>query len=110
VKDTVRGFIEIGMCDEAIGKVVNIGTGRDISIEDLAGKIIGLTGRVGKIKIEDQRIRPEKSEVTHLLSDTRLAQKLFGWAPKYSLEDGLKETIEWYRKNLSRFKVGSYPL
>ena len=110
VKDTVRGFIEIGMCDEAIGKVVNIGTVRDTSIEDLAGKIIGLTGRVGKIKIEDQRIRPEKSEVMHLLSDTRLAQKLFGWTPKYSLEDGLKETIEWYRKNLSRFKVGSYPL
>jgi len=45
-----------------------------------------------------------------LLADTRLAQKLFGWTPKYSLEDGLKETIEWYRTNLSRFKVGSYPL
>jgi dTDP-glucose 4,6-dehydratase len=110
VKDTVRGFIEIGKCDEAVGKVVNIGTGRDVSIEDLAQKIIGLIGGGSKIKIEDQRIRPEKSEVMHLLSDTRLAQKLFGWAPKYSLEDGLKETIEWYRKNLSRFKVGSYPL
>ena len=110
VKDTVRGFIEIGKCDEAIGKVVNIGTGRDTSIEDLARKISGLIGGGGKIKIEDQRIRPEKSEVMHLLSDTRLAQKLFGWAPKYSLEEGLKETIEWYRKNLARFKVGSYPL
>jgi len=45
-----------------------------------------------------------------LLSDTRLAQKLFQWTPRYTLEDGLRETIEWYRKNLSRFKVGSYPL
>jgi dTDP-glucose 4,6-dehydratase len=110
VKDTVRGFIEIGKCDEAIGKVVNIGTGREVTIEDLAQKIIGLVGGGSKIQIEDQRIRPEKSEVMHLLSDTRLAQKLFGWAPRRSLEDGLKETIEWYRKNLSRFKVGSYPL
>ncbi len=45
-----------------------------------------------------------------LLSDTRLAQALFQWAPRYTLEDGLRETIEWYRQNLSRFKVGSYPL
>ena len=110
VKDTVRGFIEIGKCDEAIGKVVNIGTGRDVSIEDLAEKIIGLIGGDGKIKVENLRIRPEKSEVMQLLADTRLARKLFGWAPKYSLEEGLKETMEWYRKNLSRFKVGSYPL
>jgi len=60
--------------------------------------------------MEDRRIRPEKSEVMQLLSDTRLAQALFGWTPRYSLEDGLRETIEWYRQNLSRFKVGSYPL
>jgi nucleoside-diphosphate-sugar epimerase len=110
VKDTVQGFIEIGKCSEAIGKVVNIGTGRDLSIGELAKKIVGLIGKGGKVEIEDCRFRPEKSEVMQLLADTRLAQKLFGWTPRYSLEDGLKETIEWYRKNLSRFKVGSYPL
>ncbi len=110
VKDTVRGFIEIGKCEEAIGKVVNIGTGKDISVGQLAEKIIRLIGKGAQIEIEDRRFRPEKSEVMQLLSDTRLAQKLFGWAPQYSLEDGLKETIDWYRENLSRFKVGSYPL
>jgi len=110
VKDTVRGFIQLGKCDEALGKVVNIGTGTDISIEELVKKILGLMGKQGEIEVEDRRIRPEKSEVMQLLSDTRLAQKLFQWAPRYTLEDGLRETIEWYRKNLSRFKVGSYPL
>ena len=110
VKDTVRGFIELGRCDEAIGKVVNIGTGRDISIEELVKRISGLFGGERQIEVEDQRVRPEKSEVMQLLADTRLAQKLFKWEPKYGLEDGLKETMEWYRKNLSRFRVGSYPL
>jgi dTDP-glucose 4,6-dehydratase len=110
VKDTVRGFIELGKCGEAVGKVVNIGTGSDISIEELAKKISAELKREEQIEVEDQRIRPEKSEVMQLLSDTRLAQKLFGWKPRYALEDGLKETIEWYRRNLSRFKVGSYPL
>jgi NAD dependent epimerase/dehydratase len=110
VEDTVRGFIQLGKCDEALGKVVNIGAGKDISIEELTGKILDLMGKRGKIEVEERRIRPEKSEVMQLLSDTQLAQKLFGWAPKYILEDGLRETIEWYQKNLSRFKVGSYPL
>jgi dTDP-glucose 4,6-dehydratase len=110
VKDTVQGFIEIGKCKEAIGKVVNIGTGTDLSIGELAKKIIALIGTGGEVEVEDRRFRPEKSEVMQLVADTRLAQKLFGWTPHYSMEDGLKETIEWYRGNLSRFKVGSYPL
>jgi len=110
VKDTVRGFIELGKCEEAIEKVINIGTGNDISIGDLVMKILHLMGKTGEIEIEEQRIRPLKSEVKQLLADTRVAQKLFGWAPKYTLENGLQETIDWYRNNLSRFKVGSYPL
>jgi NAD dependent epimerase/dehydratase len=110
VKDTVRGFIELGKCEEAVGRVINIGTGRDISIEELAKEIFDQIGKKGEIEVEDRRIRPEKSEVMQLLCDTRLAQKLFGWAPRYTLENGLRETIEWYRKHLSRFKVGTYPL
>lgn len=110
VKDTVKGFIQIGNCEGAVGKVVNIGTGTDVSIKELVRKILGLMGKQGEIEVEDRRIRPEKSEVMQLLSDTRLAQKLLKWAPQYTLEEGLRRTIEWYRKNLSRFKVGSYPL
>ena len=110
VKDTVRGFIAIGKCDAAVGKVVNVGTGVDISIGELVLKILGLMGKKREVKVEAQRIRPKKSEVMQLLSDTRLAKRLFRWKPKYSLENGLKETIRWYQANLSRFKVGSYPL
>jgi len=110
VKDTVRGFIALGKCEEAVGKAVNIGVGQDISIEEVMKKILGLMGKEGQVETEERRIRPEKSEVMQLLSDTRQAQALFQWAPKYTLEDGLRETIEWYRRNLSRFKVGSYPL
>ncbi len=110
VKDTVRGFIELGNCDRALGKVVNIGTGKDISIGELAQRILGLMDKEGKLEIEDRRIRPDKSEVMQLLANTAFAQELFGWAPRYALEDGLRETVEWYRKHLSRYKVGSYPL
>lgn len=110
VKDTVHGFLSLGQCDQAIGRVVSIGTGRDIAIKELAEKILGLMGKQSLLEVEDRRIRPEKSEVMRLLSNTSLAHELFGWTPRYVLEDGLKETIDWYRENLSRFKVGSYPL
>jgi dTDP-glucose 4,6-dehydratase len=110
VKDTVRGFIQVGKCEGAVGKVVNVGTGTDISVEDLVKKILGLMGKQGEIEVEDRRIRPEKSEVMQLLSDIHLAKILFQWAPRHTLDEGLRETIEWYQKNLSRFKVGSYPL
>jgi len=110
VKDTVKGFIQVGKCEGAIGKVVNIGTGMDISIEELVKKVLDQMGKKVEIEVEDGRIRPEKSEVMQLLSDTHLAQELFQWAPRHTLEEGLRETIEWYQKNLSRFRVGSYPL
>ncbi len=110
VKDTARGFIQVGKCDGAVGKVINIGTGTDTSIKELVGKVLGLMGKQAQVEVEDRRIRPEKSEVMQLLSDTHLAQKLFQWVPRYSLEEGLRETIEWYRKHLTQFRVGSYPL
>ena len=110
VKDTVRGFIELAKCSKAVGKVVNVGTGRDISIQELVEKILGPVRRGGEIKVEGRRFRPKRSEVMQLVADTRLAKRLFKWTPRYTLEDGLRETIEWYEKNLSRFRVGSYPL
>ena len=110
VKDTVRGFLAVGNCDAAIGRVVNIGTGRDISIGELAEKILTHIGEKREVVVEEKRIRPEGSEVMQLLADTRLARELFGWSPTYTIEDGLRETIDWYRTHLSRFNVGSYPL
>jgi NAD dependent epimerase/dehydratase len=110
VRDTARGFIEISRCEGALGRVVNIGTGRSVSIGEAAETIQGLTGRKEEILTEAQRLRPEKSEVMELLADTTAARALFGWAPRYTLEEGLKETLAWYRENLGRFRVGSYPL
>jgi len=79
-------------------------------VGELVKEILNLMGKKAEIETEERRVRPEKSEVMQLLSDTRLAQELFGWVPRYSLQEGLKETIEWYRNSLSRFKAGSYPL
>jgi nucleoside-diphosphate-sugar epimerase len=110
VKDTVQGFVQVERCEEAVGKVINIGAGKDISIEELVKKILDQMRKRKEVEVEDRRIRPDKSEVMQLLSDTRLAKELFGWAPRYTLEEGLRETIDWYQRNLSRFKVGSYPL
>ena len=116
LRDGFRGLRRVGRRrftnggNPPIGKVVNIGTGMDISIQEMVTNILGLLGKKGEIAVEGRRIRPEKSEVMQLLSDTRLAQNLFQWAPRYTLEEGLRETIEWYREHLTRFRVGSYPL
>jgi dTDP-glucose 4,6-dehydratase len=99
VKDTVRGFIKIAESDEAIGEEINIATGKDISIGDLATNIISLINSDAKIIIDEQRLRPKKSEVMRLLGSNNKLKLLTNWVPKYSLETGLKETIDWYKQN-----------
>jgi dTDP-glucose 4,6-dehydratase len=108
VKDTVAGFIAIAGCDAAIGRVVNIGRGQDISIGELAEAIGNRLGRAITVRSEQERHRPARSEVERLLAGTALAQSLWGWKPHYSLESGLDETIEWVRTHLDRFRVDSY--
>jgi len=112
VKDTARGFIDMAKSDEAVGKVINIGRGSDISIGDLARKIFELIGKDVNIKTDEERVRPEKSEVDRLLCDNTLAEEVIGWEPEYSLEEGLGETIEWFREKMKEspeiFQVGSY--
>lgn len=108
VKDTARAFAEIAVCDAALGCAVNIGRGEDMTIGELAQRIGGLLGKELRIETSDERVRPEKSEVTRLLAGTRFAESLWGWRPRYSLDEGLGETIEWIRNNLSRFRVDEY--
>ena len=108
VDDTVEGFLKIAESDEAIGKVVNIGSGKEISIGDLAIKIGDIIGNEIKISSDDMRLRPTKSEVRRLLADISLAKSLLGWKPKISLTEGLKLTIDWIEVNLSKFKIGEY--
>ena len=108
VKDTVAGFISIAGCETAIGRIVNIGRGEDISIGELVELIGRRLGRAITVRSEQERHRPPKSEVERLLAGTALAQSLWGWKPRYSLEAGLDETIEWMRNHIDRFRVDAY--
>ncbi len=110
VKDTVQGFIEIAKSDKTIGEEINIATQSEISIGDLANEIIHQINPNAKIICDKQRIRPEKSEVNRLFGSNKKIKKLTNWTQKYSLEEGLRETIEWFSKdeNLKLYKAGIY--
>jgi NAD dependent epimerase/dehydratase len=108
VADTVEGFIKAAETPEAIGQVINLGTGREISIGDLAALILKQLGRDLPIASDDVRMRPENSEVERLCADNRKGQSILGWAPKYSLQEGLNLTIEWLRENSERYRAGVY--
>ncbi|MBN1680494.1 MAG: SDR family NAD(P)-dependent oxidoreductase [Anaerolineae bacterium] len=108
VTDTVRGFLMAAESDAVIGRPVNLGVNRSISIGDLAKTIIGLVGRDVELASDAQRFRPEKSEVTRLRSNHALAKELMGWEPLVSLEEGLEKTIVWLVDNLDLFDPENY--
>lgn len=110
VKDTANGFLEISKSDSAIGQEINIATQREISIEELASELIKQINPRAKIICDEERIRPENSEVNRLLGSNKKIMELTEWKPKYSLEAGLKETIEWFRKkeNIKGYKSNIY--
>ncbi|MFD1173228.1 NAD-dependent 4,6-dehydratase LegB [Oceanobacillus picturae] len=108
VKDTVQGFIEIAKSDNTIGEEVNIATQDEISIGQLAEELIKQINPNAKIITEEERMRPEKSEVNRLLGANDKIQKLTNWKPKYTLETGLAETIEFLRNNLDKYKTDIY--
>lgn len=111
VEDTVSGFLKAASAPEAaVGRTVNVGSGREISIGDLAETIIRLTGGTARIVTDEQRLRPSGSEVERLLADNSLAAELIDWHPEVSLEDGLARTIEWIRENMQFFKPGLYAI
>ena len=90
------------------GGVFNLGTGEEISIGDLAQKIINQVGRTVRITEDSRRLRPEASEVMRLLSDNSLAVQRLGWRPQFTLDQGLERTIAWVREHLDRYRVGAY--
>lgn len=99
VADTVAGFLAAAGCDAALGEVINLGTGRDISVEELvmlAGEILG---RHPVLRVEGERIRPSKSEVTRLHACTTKARTLMGWEARVNLPEGLRETAAWLMEN-----------
>jgi NAD dependent epimerase/dehydratase len=107
VANTVDGFLRTA-AQEAVGRTINLGSGREINVGDLARLIGELAGRPLRIESDDERSRPEKSEVMRLLADNGQARALLGWEPAVSLEDGLRLTIEWLREHLERYRTGVY--
>ena len=108
VADTVAGILALGACDQAIGATVNLGTGSEISIGDLAKLVCQVTGRDVPVVTENQRVRPENSEVQRLVANNAKARKLSGWEPKTSLRDGLAATIDWIKQHLESYSLGQY--
>lgn len=108
VKDTAAGFAAIAACDAAVGRVVNIGRGSDVSIGELVDRISVRLGRPLTVETDSQRVRPAASEVGRLLAGTALARELFGWEPAYTLDAALDETIAWVRDNLGLFRLDTY--
>lgn len=108
VKDTADGFIAIAESDKTIGEEINIATQHEISIGDLANELIRQINPNAKIVCEEERMRPEKSEVNRLLGSNEKIKKLTEWYPKYTFSEGLAETIEFFRKNLDKYKVDIY--
>nr|WP_307991089.1 NAD-dependent 4,6-dehydratase LegB [uncultured Niameybacter sp.] len=108
VIDLAAAFIDIAESDKTIGEVINVGSNFEISIEELAKLIMNLIGKEVKILCDEERIRPDKSEVNRLWADNHKIKELTGWQPRYTLEEGLKETIEWIKENLDILKVDIY--
>lgn len=110
VDDTVDGFIKMAESSNVLGETINIGTGYEISIGELAKKIMALTGKELKIVTDPNRVRPEKSEVNRLVCSSEKAQKLIGWKANTSLENGLTKTINWIEKNLFFYSPDHYQI
>jgi len=108
IDDTIRGFIKAAEVEEVIGEVLNLGTGVDISIGALAKQIIDLIGRPVRIEQDEERMRPELSEVTQLLSDFELARKKMDWQPEVTLVEGLQRTIDWIKDHLELYDPDRY--
>jgi dTDP-glucose 4,6-dehydratase len=110
VKDTANGFIEISRSDKTIGEEINIATQQEISIGDLANEIISQINPKAQIICDEERLRPEKSEVNRLLGSNEKIKKLTAWYPKYTFEQGIGETIEWIKTNMKSYKTDIYNL
>jgi NAD dependent epimerase/dehydratase len=110
VKDTVSGFLKIAQCNELIGHEVNIATQTEISVGDLAQQLINRINPNAKIITDSVRIRPEKSEVFRLFGSNEKLKSYTDWNTKFTLEEGLMETIDWFSKkeNLQQYKSDIY--
>ena len=110
VKDTVNGFLKISQCDQLIGHEVNIATQSEITVGDLAQELINYINPNAKIITDEVRLRPEKSEVFRLFGSNEKLKSFTNWKQNYTLQEGLKETVEWFsqKENLQKYKSDIY--
>ena len=108
VKDTAAGFIAIAQSDRTVGQEINIASQREISIGDLAQVIIDQINPGARIICDEQRLRPEKSEVGRLLGSNAKIKELTDWRPKYTFEEGIAATVAWMRQNMQYYKADIY--
>lgn len=108
VSDTVEGFMRAGEVPGMEGETINLGTGNEVTVGDLAREIITIVGRPVEVVVDSARLRPEKSEVQRLLSDNRLAKERLGWQPVVTLSEGLQLTVSWITEHLDRYQPDQY--
>lgn len=108
VKDTVEGFIKVAEQEKSIGEIINIGSNFEISIQDLTKLIAKIINKDTEVETEEVRLRPENSEVERLKADTAKAKELLNWSPAYTLEEGLRETVNWLSTHLDLYKPEIY--
>jgi NAD dependent epimerase/dehydratase len=107
VTDTVDGFVRAANAD-GVGLVIQLGTGRETSIADLARAVADVIGAPLKIETDDDRVRPPTSEVTRLVSNASRAREILGWSPSVTLTDGLRKTVDWLRGDKSVHRAREY--
>jgi dTDP-glucose 4,6-dehydratase len=110
VEDTAAGFLAAGGVDSLIGDVVHIGSGTDVSVNELADHVGRLTGRAFTLKRDESRVRPPASEVDRLVCDNRKLRIGTGWQPLVTLEEGLRRTIQWLEPRLGSVRAGEYSI
>jgi len=108
ISDTIDGFLKVAEAPGVEGETFNIGSGVEISVGELAALIFDITGSQIEIVIDNERLRPKKSEVERLLADNKRARERIGWEPRFTLRDGLKMTIEWISDHLDYYHPGEY--
>ena len=108
VANTIEAFLLAGTTPAAIGQTINVGSGKEISIGQLAEQIVELIGRSVEVRQQTDRMRPPDSEVERLLADSTLAHDLLGWKPRVDFQEGLRQTIEWFSEHHSRYRAQEY--
>jgi NAD dependent epimerase/dehydratase len=108
VGDTARGLMACGTADGVEGETINLGTGSEVSIAELATRILRLLDRDVPVELDEARLRPPESEVERLVADPTKAKRLLGWEPEVTLDEGLQRTIDWMSESIGSYKASIY--